>query len=58
MKYKETHYSTQDGSPAMLVSQNGDTVTMMNECGDIWTDPASSWSDDPSWQWKAPYAND
>lgn len=47
MKYKETHYSTIDGSPAMLIQVDGDDVLMMNECGDTWWDGADQWSNDP-----------
>lgn len=56
MNYRETHYSTHDGSPAMLVQSGHGYVTMMNECGDVWVDLESAWSDDPSWQWEAPNA--
>lgn len=41
--YRHTHVSTTDGSPAMLVQQDDDQITLMNEDGFEWTDPASDW---------------
>lgn len=42
-KYKHTHASVRDGSPAMLVSQTGDSITLVNEDGFEWTDPLTNW---------------
>lgn len=44
MNYEHTHQSTIDGSPAMLVSQTSDTITLMNEDGFQWTDPSNEWT--------------
>lgn len=44
MKYKDTHISVFDGSPAMVVSQNEETITLINEDGFEWTDPLSHWA--------------
>ena len=43
-KYKDTHVSANDGSPAMLVRQDHTTITLVNEDGYEWTDPI--------WQWR------
>lgn len=43
MKYEHTHVSTGDGSPAMLVETDGEKITLVNEDGHQWTDPASDW---------------
>lgn len=46
MTYTETHYSIHDGSPAMCIGTGFLTITLINECGDMWTDPASQWSEE------------
>lgn len=43
MKYEATHTSAFDGSDAMLVSQDAETVTLTNEDGYEWTDPRAHW---------------
>lgn len=45
MTYYHTHASKRDQSPAMLVSETETTITLMNECGDTWTDPKDQWAD-------------
>ena len=41
-KYKETHQSKRDGSPAMLVTQ--DPFVLINEDGYWWQDDATKWA--------------
>jgi len=43
MPYQATHVSVHDGSDAMLVSQGGATITLVNEDGYAWTDPRDQW---------------
>lgn len=45
MNYEATHQSLRDSSPAMFISEDNDadTYTLMNECGDVWTDPQGYW---------------
>lgn len=43
MKYEHTHVSRLDTSPAMVVSQDEETITLVNEDGHTWTDPADQW---------------
>lgn len=42
-RYRATHASVHDGSDAMLVTTEGDTITLINEDGYVWTDNASDW---------------
>ena len=42
-EYFATHESVRDGSTAMCKSQTWDTITLINEDGDIWTDPMNQW---------------
>lgn len=42
-EYRHTHESALDGSPAMLVAQDAQTITLVNEDGYAWTDPLSQW---------------
>lgn len=41
--YKDTHYSVNDGSTAMLVSETEDTITLVNEDGHQWTTSKAYW---------------
>lgn len=41
--YQHTHVSVEDGSPAMVIRQSDGTITLMNEDGHVWTDPAVDW---------------
>ena len=43
MNYEPTHQSHEDGSPAMMVSETEDTITLVNEDGFQWTDPTEMW---------------
>lgn len=45
-KYKHTHESIRDGSPAMLVTtfNDGDLLLLTNEDGYEWRDPAWRWA--------------
>ena len=43
MKYEATHTSAFDGSDAMLVSQDAETITLINEDGYEWTEPRAHW---------------
>jgi hypothetical protein len=43
--YVHTHVSARDGSPAMVVSQDATTITLVNEDGFRWTDPLADWHD-------------
>lgn len=43
-EYFHTHESVRDASLAMCKSQTWDTITLINEDGDIWTDPMSQWA--------------
>lgn len=43
MWYRHTHVSRFDQSPAMLVSSDETTMTMVNEDGFEWTDPIGHW---------------
>ena len=47
-EYDHTHESAHDGSPAMLVSQTAETITLVNEDGFQWTDPIEDWRPIPS----------
>lgn len=47
-EYDHTHESTHDGSPAMLVSQDAETITLTNEDGFQWTDPIADWRPIPT----------
>lgn len=42
-EYDHTHESVRDGSPAMIVSQTAETITLVNEDGFQWTDPLENW---------------
>lgn len=41
--YTHTHVSFHDGSPAMMVKDREKTITLINEEGYRWTDPAWWW---------------
>lgn len=43
LNYKHTHVSVEDGSPAMVIAERGDRITLVNEDGYWWTDPADKW---------------
>lgn len=43
LDYAATHVSAADGSDAMLVRQTATTITLVNEDGYEWTDPAEQW---------------
>lgn len=43
MDYTHTHQSVRDGSAAMRVSEGHGTITLVNEDGFYWTDPADQW---------------
>jgi hypothetical protein len=43
VNYQHTHESVRDKSPAMLVRQDEATITLVNEDGFEWTDPAGQW---------------
>ena len=45
--YEHTHYSVIDGSPAMRVRSDLDTITLVNEDGYVWTDPVEQWKEIP-----------
>lgn len=53
--YQHTHQSVRDSSPAMVVFQTKNTITLVNEDGDQWTDPLSRWDEidgAPVHQWE------
>lgn len=54
-RYEDTHLSAHDGSPAQLVTQDAETMTLRNECGDVWTDPIGDWL--PVDVWLATFPN-
>jgi hypothetical protein len=41
--YTATHTSAHDGSDAMVVAQDEETITLVNEDGFEWTDPRDDW---------------
>jgi hypothetical protein len=43
MNYSDTHVSRYDGSPAMMVSETEDRITLVNEDGFHWIDDKSDW---------------
>lgn len=59
-KYKATHVSVEDGSPAMLVRETQHLIVLMNEDGNVWTDRRSDWQDydDPARPWLDEEGND
>jgi hypothetical protein len=44
-KYKYTHVSVRDQSPAMYVDSTDSTITLVNEDGFEWTDPIDQWEE-------------
>lgn len=49
MNYKATHESVNDGSTAMMVSENyKDYITLVNEDGFEWTDHIEGWKPIPA----------
>lgn len=52
--YEPTHLAVSDRSPAMFVRAEGNSITLTNEDGEIWTDPQNEWLRIEDWPEECP----